>query len=233
MGFVISRSPVRIRSSAPQPAMAPRILAARRSRGVILRHREARSSASLLLLLVLASAGIGCDRVFYSPVDGFAYHEPDARYESHVPYYFELCAVSQFRPDELGSGGSPGHAALYLKGACRDADAPYPKLRRCTRRATDPDDPEHGAGVSVNRWFRSVNWMAVSGRGMFLDGGLAQGEVVTAARFARVAQEAIDAGLYRGVELWPRRDGRDESDLLDFVQRRSAGTDYALRLARS
>jgi uncharacterized integral membrane protein len=173
------------------------------------------------------------DRLFFGPVDGFAYHEPDARYEAHFPYYVELCAVSQFRSPELGSGGSPGHAAMYLKGACRDTDAPFPKLRRCRGSATDPDDPEHGAGVSVNRWFRNVNWIAVSGRGTFYDGGLAPGEAVTRESFQAVAQAAIDAGVFRGVELWPWRGQTPDSDLLDFVERQSAGTDFALRLARS
>lgn len=187
------------------------------------------------MLSALALVSLACtDRLFFEPVEGFAYHEPDRRYEALVPYYVELCAVSQLRSYKLQiSGGSPGHAALYLKGACRDADAPFPKLRRCTRRATDPDDPEHGAGVSVNRWFRSVNWMAVSGRGMFYDGGLEPGEVLTQARFEEVAQGAIDAGLYRGVEIWPWRGPGSDTDLFDFVRHQSASTDYALRLGRS
>jgi hypothetical protein len=176
----------------------------------------------------------GCaDRLMFAPVEGFAYHDPGDRYEQMFPHYVELCAVSQFRSDELGSGGSPGHAAMYLKGACRDTDAPYPKLRRCTRNASDVDDPEHGAGVSVNRFFRSVNWIAVSGRGAFFDGDLAPGERVTRARFEQVAQAAIDAGVYRGVELWPWRGQAPDSELADFVTRLSAGTDFALRLARS
>ena len=50
------------------------------------------------------------DRIFFAPVEGFAYHEPSASYEALFPYYVELCVVSQFRSDELGSGGSPGHA---------------------------------------------------------------------------------------------------------------------------
>lgn len=187
----------------------------------------------LALALLVFFAAACSDRVFFAPVDGFAHHEPDARYEELFPYYVELCAVSQLRSEELLTGGSPGHAAMYLKGACRDSDAPFPKLRRCAGHATDPDDPEHGAGVSVNRWFRNVNWIAVSGRGEFLDGGLEPGEVVTRARFEKVAQDAIDAGVFRGVELWPRPAGSPDPDLFGFVTHRSAGTDFAVRLARS
>jgi hypothetical protein len=188
----------------------------------------------IALLVATAWLASGCgERILFAPVEAFARHEPDARYEARFPLYVELCAVSQFRSDELGTGGSPGHAAMYLKGACRDAGAEFPTLRRCTRNATDADDPEHGAGVSVNRWFRSVNWVAVSGRGMFYEGGLAPGEPVTRARFEQVAQDAIDAGVFRGVELWPWPGQTPDGGLHAFVTRQSAGTDFALSLARS
>jgi hypothetical protein len=188
--------------------------------------------ALVVAAILLISSGCS-DRVLFAPVDGFAHHEPDARYEELFPYYVELCAVSQFRSPELGSGGSPGHAVMYLKGACRDTDAPYPRLRRCAKNVTDPNDPEHGTGISVNRWFRSVNWIGIGGRGLFFDGNLQPGEVVTFDRLRAAAQEAIDAGVYRGVELWPFPGQTPESELIDFVSRRSAGTDFALGMARS
>src|SRR5262245_49464642 len=127
-------------------------------------------AAVLLAVVAFIWTPSSCtDRVFFAPAEGFAYHEPDPRYEELFPYYVELCAVSQFRSKQFGPGGIPGHAGMYLKGACRDTDAPYPKLRRCTRNATDPGDPEHGVGISVNRWFRSVNWIAVASRSVFFD----------------------------------------------------------------
>jgi hypothetical protein len=168
----------------------------------------------------------------FAPVEGFAHHEPDARYEELFPQYVELCAVSQFRSYDQ-TGGSPGHATMYLKGACRDTEAPYPRLRRCAGSVTDPDDPEHGSGVSVNRWFRSVNWIAVGGRGRFYEGGLEPDETVTRARLEEASREAIDAGVYRGVELWPWPGQTQESDLVQFVSRHSIGTDFALQFARS
>jgi hypothetical protein len=173
------------------------------------------------------------DRLLFAPSAGFAHHEPDARYEALFPYYVELCAFSQFRSAKLGSGGSPGHAVLYLKGACRDTDAPVPKLRRCRGAATDPRAPEHGAGISVNRWFRNVNWVAFDGRTQFYGEDLAPDEVVTHAHLERAARDAIAAGVYRGIELWPYPGQQDDGDLLDFVTRQSAGTDFVLRYARS
>jgi hypothetical protein len=190
-------------------------------------------SAATAMLMALSAAFYACvDRVIFAPAEGFAYHEPDPRYEALFPYYVELCAVSQFRSKQFGPGGIPGHAGMYLKGACRDTDVPYPKLRRCTRNATDPGDPEHGAGISVNRWFRSVNWIAVSSRSVFFDGDRRGGEPVTEERREATVRDVLDAGVFRGVELWPVP-GQEDADLTDFVRRQSYGTDFAVRVARS
>ena len=95
---------------------------------------------------------------------------PDPVYDQLFPYYVELCATSQFRSSAKGRGGVTGHAVLYIKGACKDEQAPFPQLRRCRVIATDLDDPEHGAGISVGRWFRNVNWVAVPGYDLFFRG---------------------------------------------------------------
>ena len=97
---------------------------------------------------------------------------PDPVYEHLFPYYVELCATSQFRSKLKGEGGVAGHAVMYIKGACKDDDAPYPQLRRCHRVATESSDPEHGTGISVNRWFRNINWVAIPGHDLFYAGNL-------------------------------------------------------------
>jgi len=184
--------------------------------------------AAIAVLLWLAK-----DRLLFAPVDGFALHEPDARYEALFPYYVELCAVSQFRSDTKGSGGSPGHAVMYLKGACRDAGAPYPQLRRCSANVTDPNDPQHGAGISVNRWFRNANWVAFDGRGQFFGADPGPGQAVTPARIEQAARSAVAAGVFRGIKLWPNRSPVLDADRIEFVIRHSIGTDFGLRYARS
>jgi len=184
--------------------------------------------AGLVLLFPLVA-----DRLLFAPSEGFAHHEPDARYEALFPSYVELCAFSQFRSDKLGSGGSPGHAVMYLKGACRDTDAPFPKLRRCRGHGTDPHAPEHGAGISVNRWFRNVNWVAFHGRAQFYGEDLAPDEVVTHAHLERAARDAVAAGIFRGIELWRYPTQTGDVDLVQFVTNHSAGTDFVLRYARS
>jgi hypothetical protein len=184
-----------------------------------------------MILASLAVLLVACSERLVIPPEKFVHHEPDERYEELVPHYVELCAVSQFRSQEL-VGGSPGHAVMYLKGACRDREAPYPKLRRCAPGVTDRADPEHGAGISVNRWFRSTNWIAVDGRALFYS-DLEPGETVTFERLRQVARKAVDDGVFRGVELWPWPEQTPTSDMVDFALQRSAGTDFALLYARS
>ncbi|MDX2168194.1 MAG: hypothetical protein SF182_14055 [Deltaproteobacteria bacterium] len=204
----------------------------RRLVAALLRVARRRWYLGAVLLGLLALLWVIKDRLLFAPVEGFTLHEPGPRYEALFPYYVELCAVSQFRSEKMGAGGSPGHAVMYLKGACRDRDAPYPKLRRCRGTVVDPNDPEHGAGISVNRWFRSANWVAFDGRGQFF-GVEPSGAPVTYERIEAAAQAAIDAGVFRGIALWPNPSGMETADQLPFVIRHSAGTDFALRYARS
>jgi hypothetical protein len=92
---------------------------------------------------------------------------PEPAYEELYPHYVELCAVSQFRSKGGDLGGVPGHAVMYLKGACRKADAPYPELEMCAAPSDDPESLDHGVGVSVNKMFKNINRMATPGRDLF------------------------------------------------------------------
>jgi hypothetical protein len=86
--------------------------------------------------------------------------------------------------------------------------------------------------VSVNRWFRSVNWVAVPGNALFYAGNLPPGERLTQAHFDATVRETIEQGVFRGVELHENPDRPDQS-LEEFVARSSLGTDLALQFARS
>jgi hypothetical protein len=103
---------------------------------------------------------------------------PDPAYDRLFPYYVELCATSQFRSKLKGEGGVAGHAVMYIKGARKDERASFPQVRRCHTAATDLDDPEHG-GVSVGRWFRNINWVAIPGYKLFFQGDIEPGELLT------------------------------------------------------
>ena len=158
---------------------------------------------------------------------------PDPAYEKLFPYYVELCATSQFRPKLKGEGGVAGHAVMYIKGACKDEQAPYPQLRRCHAVATELDDPEHGAGVSVGRWFRNVNWVAVPGYKLFYQGNLETGERLTQAHFDATMHDAIAKGVYKGVDFHDYPTAGTRTSLEDFVRKEGVGTDFALLFARS
>ena len=158
---------------------------------------------------------------------------PDLLYDQLFPYYVELCATSQFRSPTKGRGGVTGHAVMYLKGACKDEQAPFPQLRRCRVAATDLYDPEHGAGISVGRWFRNVNWVAIPGYELTFTGHLKPGERLTAAHFEDTVRATIARGVYHGVEFheYPTTTGTRSLD--DFVRHQAIGTDLALQFARS
>ena len=158
---------------------------------------------------------------------------PDPVYDQLFPYYVELCATSQFRSSEKGRGGVTGHAVMYIKGACKDEQAAFPLLRRCRVIATDLDDPEHGAGISVGRWFRNVNRVAVPGYALFFRGNLQRGQRLTQAHFDATVREAIAKGVYHGVEFHDYPTSQDTRSLEDFVKHHSIGTDLAHQFARS
>jgi hypothetical protein len=190
-----------------------------------------------IVVAVFAVGSWGCDRASERFVAGqddiIVERRPGLVYDHLYPYYVELCAVSQFRSKTKGTGGVPGHAVMYLKGACQDGESPYPQLRRCHRIAIDPYDPEHGAGVSVNRWLRNVNWIATPGRALFYEGNLPTGDRLTQAHFDATVRAVIDAGIFRGVTLHEYPTTSSERTLGDFIAHHSLATDYALRFART
>jgi hypothetical protein len=194
------------------------------------------------VVVVFATLSGGCvqdglmdmARFQLKPDDIIIERRPDTAYEKLFPYYIELCAASQFHSKLTGEGGGPaGHAILYIKGACKDEDASFPQLRRCRGVATRLNDPEHGAGISVNQLFSNVNWVATPSYELVFQGNLAPGERLTLARFEAVEQQAIAKGIYKGVIFHPFPGATSDTDLRAFLERAGIGTDLALQFARS
>jgi hypothetical protein len=157
--------------------------------------------------------------------------DPGPAYEQLFGRYVELCALSQYRSLEHGEGGVPGHAVMYLKGACKDESAPIPQLRACRTLATSVDDPEHGAGISVNRWLENANWVATPSHRLFFRGDLEQEDAVTRQTLDRTVHAVIEAGVFDGVVFRPDMPGR--GSLEEIVGAEFIGTDFALRMART
>jgi hypothetical protein len=130
---------------------------------------DRRLFAVIVALLTILVSGCGEDgvmsRFMLKPDRIIVERRPDPVYDQLFPYYVELCATSQFRSKLKGEGGVAGHAVMYIKGGCKDEQAPYPQLRRCRMVATGLDDSEHGAGIRVGSWFRNINWVATPGDG--------------------------------------------------------------------
>jgi hypothetical protein len=191
------------------------------------------------IVAVLTALLCGCgdngviSRFMLKPDRIIVERRPAPAYDQLFPYYVELCATSQFRSKLKGEGGVAGHAVMYIKGACKDERAPFPQLRRCRVAATELDDPEHGAGVSVGRWFRNVNWVAIPGYKLFYDGNLNPGEPLTQSQFDATMHDAIEKGVYKGVEFHDNPSGKSGGGLENFVANEGIGTDLALRFARS
>ena len=99
-------------------------------------------------------------------------------YDQLYLYYAELCAVSQFRAKFTQHGGSPGHAVMYLKGACRDTEAEYPTIKLCDPGSVNLSDPESGVGISVNKYLGNVNWIAIPGKRFFYRGNLEEDQLL-------------------------------------------------------
>jgi hypothetical protein len=150
---------------------------------------------------------------------------PDPLYEEFSPHYAELCAVSQFRPKEGTPGGIPGHGVMYLKGACLDPNADYPRLIPCPKNVLDHRDPQHGTGISVNKEFKNINWVGVPGKKLFFHGNLQRGTLLDERHFGETVSAALP--YFRNVQT------HSYDDVEEFVRKESIGTDFALRFGRS
>jgi len=159
---------------------------------------------------------------------------PRGEYEQVYPYFASICAVSRIRANFAAAGGVPGHAVMYLQGVCKDESASYPRLKLCPPEVAAAGGPEAGLGISVNKTFKNVNWMAVPDARLFFSGNLKPGERLDEARGLRTLEEAYQAGIWGGIkvhdEYKPAEGDRDAAVYL--LASESLGTDVALLFGR-
>ena len=204
-----------------------------RTRLAIFRRREIGEGIIrrlvVVTLAIFAPLLAGCDedgvisRFMLKPDRIIVERRPDPVYDQLFPYYVELCAMSQirFKPTERRRASGP--RGLVHQRRLQGRAAPFPQLRRCRVAATELDDPEHGAGVSVGRWFRNVNWVAIPGYQLFFQGNLKAGERLTEARFEATVRDAIDKGVFDGVEFHEYPAARTGTGLDNFVRNTRSG----------
>lgn len=157
-----------------------------------------------------------------------------ASYDELFPYHVEICALSRIKPVNGMKGSRAGHGVLFLEGACRDETPGFPQLRLCR----DPDlteESESGVGLSVNRMFRNVNWVAVPGQRFFYYGNLQKDEILTEDVRKKQIKQAVDLGIYRGVKIHDAEMSLKHPEMSEeeFVAAKGLGTDYALNFGRS
>ena len=161
--------------------------------------------------------------------------QPEPVYDRLYPYYVEICAVSQIRANFAEHGGSPGHAVMFLKGVCRDPDASFPTIKICAPESVDLDDPEAGVGISVNKLFKNVNWMAIPGKRLFFHGNLDADQLLDKKSALAALEAADDAGIFDGIEIHdtykPPED--DEQAQIFLAAKETLGTDFALSFGRT
>ena len=155
-------------------------------------------------------------------------------YNSLFPYSVEVCAVTQFHQLGAKPGGWGGHATLFIDGAEIDPGVGYPRLRLVAA-DTDLSDPNSGTGISVNKIFDNVTWVAIPGRDEFFRGGLARGQTLDTNFYEAAIHKATRAGWFAGVGIkdavMRQRSAAMRPD--EFIVRHSIGTDFALNFART
>lgn len=184
-------------------------------------------------VLVLATAG--CAQPLRNPPPPTTPAD-EARYATTYPLYAEVCALSQLGKKE-GFGvelfsGIGGHAGLYLNGACRRQDTPYPVLQPCDE---SPGQRADGVGLSVNAHYANAEWVASEGRAFFFDGDLQPGEALTREGYARLQAKALAKGVYSGVDFKPEALAPVPSSFSPEAAKYevSVATDYAIGLGRN
>ncbi len=177
-----------------------------------------------LVLMVLVSGCASLKDTYHPP------QRPGAGYDTLYPQYVQLCAVSQIRAKFTKEGGSPGHAVMYLKGACKDHSAPYPRIKLC-----DADSAQTGVGISVNKTFKNINWIAVPGKPLFFYGNLKPGQFLEKEQARAAIQSAADQDVFEGIDIHAQYEPPqgDESALEYFLASETLGTDFALTFGRN
>ncbi len=155
-------------------------------------------------------------------------------YNALFPCYVEVCAVTQFHPAGAKPGGWGGHATLFVNGAEIETGADYPRLRLAAA-GTGLRDPDSGTGISVNKIFDNVTWVAIPRRDEFFRGGLAPEQTLDEEFYEAAVQKATDARWFAGIRIKDAVIRRKPPAMpaSEFVVRHSIGTDFALNFART
>lgn len=108
-------------------------------------------------------------------------------YRKLYPLSVKFCPMTKVHRKGEGAGGAFAHAVLYFDNACVETSHGYPQIRRCRPGETQ------GTGVSVNKVFKNVNWVAVPTRETFFYGDLPNNEMLDMA--AKGGTEVVNTDI--------------------------------------
>jgi hypothetical protein len=159
-----------------------------------------------------------------------------AAYEDHFPVYYEYCTGTQWKPREGKPGGIPGHAFTYIHGLCKDYRASYPKVIPCSQvsKKMRAAHPHEGVGISLDKNFLNVKWVAVPGRDMMLFGDK-KPKPMSKEDAKRQIQKVTDLKVFQGVtskSVDEKNVKRNTPAYLKTIAEDTLGTDHAANWAR-
>jgi len=179
-------------------------------------------SKIFLFLFTLTFTALGLASDFPSTLNPSQY---DQLFERSVKF----CTMTKVHRKGSSAGGAFAHAVLFFKNACIDTNYAYPQIRRCTE-----NDPIKGVGVSVNKIFKNVNWVAIPGQELFFYGDLKDDEVLNQKSKNRVISKVVPLGIYQGIQVKDAVLAQKPSTMDEtwFKVDKSLDTDFAVNFGR-
>ncbi len=134
------------------------------------------------------------------------------------------------------TGGSPGHGFTYIHGLCKDYRSDYPRVLPCAEVSEDLQRlyPHKGVGISLDKNFTNVMWVAVPGRDFMLSGNRSP-EPISRARINEHLAEVTRLKIFDGVRSKSdalKALNYGTSEYLAAIGLDTLGTDHAVNWAR-
>lgn len=159
-----------------------------------------------------------------------------AAYEDHFPTYFEYCSGTQWKLQSGDEGGTPGHGFTYIHGLCKDYNSEYPQVVPCSdvNEKNKKNYPHEGVGISLDKNFTNVMWVAVPGKNLMFFGEKERGPISNA---------DVENQVEKIIELKVFNQVKSKSDVMKpftfgtpeytkAVSKDTIGTDHAVNWAR-
>lgn len=159
-----------------------------------------------------------------------------AAYKDHFSTYFEYCTGTQWKLQSGDVGGSPGHSFIYVHGLCKDYRSSYPQVIPCSEVSEQlkADYPHEGVGISLDKDFSNVMWVAVPGRDLTLFGNMER-KSITNNDVESILRKITDLKVFQDVIHKGKKAASlsyNSPEYLKEVALATLGTEYAVNWAR-